>query len=743
MASSDSKDGGQAVGSDNESSGGGLGEPGWATEDESVPVEEQDELESLPPPPPLYVAPVDLDVEDVENYQLGGMHPVEYGDMLGGRFEVIAKLGHGGFATVWLCLDWTTNTAYHKDTTSKWRAVKVIRADASLEMDSAYPELAMKQYLEGPRGLTQADWEAHHVSLPLEYFRIEGPNGTHLCQVSDVHGPSIAERWEARMSEDRAALLKNLLYGAGEALAFLHAHGACHGDVTPGNVLLRSADLSMLSRGEMLALLEERRSEPLLDADTKTQTSGLHAPRYIYEPADLSNLPLRDDPVLIDFGGGFRTANPPDEPLVMMPYEYGSPEAFIGGTMGPYVDVWAFACSIVNVLTRSTLFSSEGMHVPAYYEAILGPLPEDFRKSLEGLPADDLKALADDAHDNMKAIMEETGHDDPILAWVAKRRAFVEHEKDPETGDLKAKEIVQELPEEEALLLTDLLKQVFKYDPEERIDMKAVLAHKFFEGRAGPKAPEATLFDLLTSGPSAASDGPQKDARKEGESGSSSPFNEEPSDNEDAPEPLKKPDPSPLANNKTSSNTSSRSRDSSSSKQDPPPGTESEETPEVAPEAPDAAPEAPEATPEAPETAPEAPPVATHNARPDTGGVGRAILDKLRRAGRPVESARQSVAKHLRYCHTWSPTGEECLLVLIALVAGTLLCSVLLFFFAPPGWPYSPAPPPHCHRDSLVVPLSLKSSTSSYFRGLLVYSVPQEEQVVNGTCSCLAARGMS
>ena len=109
-----------------------------------------------------------------------------------------------------------------------------------------------------------------------------------------------------------------------------------------------------------------------------------------------------------------------------------------------------------------------------------------------------------------------------------------------------------------------------------------------------------------------------------------------------------------------------------------------------------------------------------------------------------MESARQSAVRHLRIWNQWEPTWEEWLLLLLAVVAGALLASVLLFFLVPGGWPrWLVVRPPHCHRDSLVIPLNLKSSTSTYFKGLLVYSVPQEVQVVNGPCSCLAARGLS
>lgn len=61
------------------------------------------------------------EVEEIHNYKPGGYHPVAIGDLLGtdNRFRVVQKLGHGGYATVWLCHDMFTR---------KWRAIKIMAA---------------------------------------------------------------------------------------------------------------------------------------------------------------------------------------------------------------------------------------------------------------------------------------------------------------------------------------------------------------------------------------------------------------------------------------------------------------------------------------------------------------------------------------------------------------------------------------------------------------------------------------
>ena len=40
-----------------------------------------------------------------ESYHPGGLHPLHFGDVLNSHYEIIRKLGDGGFSTVWLALD--------------------------------------------------------------------------------------------------------------------------------------------------------------------------------------------------------------------------------------------------------------------------------------------------------------------------------------------------------------------------------------------------------------------------------------------------------------------------------------------------------------------------------------------------------------------------------------------------------------------------------------------------------------
>lgn len=44
-------------------------------------------------------------VEPVEEYRVGGYHPVHVHDLFNQRYEVIRKLAYGQFSTVWVASD--------------------------------------------------------------------------------------------------------------------------------------------------------------------------------------------------------------------------------------------------------------------------------------------------------------------------------------------------------------------------------------------------------------------------------------------------------------------------------------------------------------------------------------------------------------------------------------------------------------------------------------------------------------
>jgi serine/threonine-protein kinase SRPK3 len=52
----------------------------------------------------IYYTNVIEEVEDIDQYRPGGLHPVRLGDTYKGKrtYKILLKLDYGGFSTVWL-----------------------------------------------------------------------------------------------------------------------------------------------------------------------------------------------------------------------------------------------------------------------------------------------------------------------------------------------------------------------------------------------------------------------------------------------------------------------------------------------------------------------------------------------------------------------------------------------------------------------------------------------------------------
>lgn len=154
-------------------------------------------------------------VEDLEKYIPGGFHPVHLGDTLdNGRYRIVHKLGFGGYATVWLARDQHAN---------KYVALKIIVAEFSKDCS----ELKMLQKFQN----TTSSHPGHqYIATLLDSFWIEGPNGTNLCLVSPVAGPSIPGYSKTQPHERLSVhVAQKIALQATQGLAFLHSIGVGHG----------------------------------------------------------------------------------------------------------------------------------------------------------------------------------------------------------------------------------------------------------------------------------------------------------------------------------------------------------------------------------------------------------------------------------------------------------------------------------------------------------------------------------
>ncbi|CVK96989.1 related to dis1-suppressing protein kinase dsk1 [Fusarium mangiferae] len=145
-----------------------------------------------------------------------------------------------------------------------------------------------------------------------------------------------------------------LAYQATEILRDSHANRICHGNIRPGNLLLRIRNLDHLNDQGIYRLL----GQPKID-ESKTESGripGPEAPRYIVGFLDFMSSGediLLNELSLIGFDHAFEISSPRTiEPLP----EFLAPEVAVGKPASPASDVWALGVTILNMRSGISLF---------------------------------------------------------------------------------------------------------------------------------------------------------------------------------------------------------------------------------------------------------------------------------------------------------------------------------------------------------------------------------------------------
>lgn len=176
-----------------------------------------------------YVPSMLDDIESLEGYRAGGYHPVHLGDMFdGGRYKVLHKLGYGGGSTVWLARDLRPETP-----SCTLVSLKVLASQFSQGLVIETPDIYIPEKL-ADLAKTTGHAGGGSVLRSLRHFMHEGPNGAHLCLVSECGGPSLRQivdcpgRWEGS-KRLRADIARKVAGQAVNAVSFLHSVEVVHG----------------------------------------------------------------------------------------------------------------------------------------------------------------------------------------------------------------------------------------------------------------------------------------------------------------------------------------------------------------------------------------------------------------------------------------------------------------------------------------------------------------------------------
>ena len=180
-----------------------------------------------------------IEEETQPKYDPFKFYPAKLGEVLNDRWKVIAKLGYGMTATVWLAKDLQASPNSPK----KYVTIKINVNSLSEDFKTGRRKIAER--------LTNANPEHpgyHNIRFMLSTFKVKTRWGEHLCIVYDVLREPInicMEKWQSRLfsSEKLRKILPSLLQG----LDYMHAEcHVVHTDLKADNIMMGLGDPKVL-----------------------------------------------------------------------------------------------------------------------------------------------------------------------------------------------------------------------------------------------------------------------------------------------------------------------------------------------------------------------------------------------------------------------------------------------------------------------------------------------------------------
>ncbi|KAI0975281.1 serine threonine protein kinase, CMGC group [Xylaria arbuscula] len=289
---------------------------------------------------PRLPADTKIDEELYPDYLASRYYPVQIGDVLRERYQIVGKLGFGASSTVWLA----------RDLGGRRHVVLKLYIHSASMGEQLDNELKMYRRI--------SKCSANHpgrkaVREQLDSFEIHGPDGEHRCL---VHPPL----WESaldflnrnpvrRLPKPVLAVILQRLF---LALDFLHTEcQIIHTDIKADNIMLGIDDDSVFEHFEDQELHDPSPRKVLDD-------------RTIYMSRTLRMTKKLAAPVLCDFGSAVLGDEEHTEDI--QPDIYRAPEVILEVPWTYKVDIWNAGCMVWDLFEGGHLFTGYDEEHKAY-----------------------------------------------------------------------------------------------------------------------------------------------------------------------------------------------------------------------------------------------------------------------------------------------------------------------------------------------------------------------------------------
>ncbi|TGO43605.1 hypothetical protein BOTNAR_1773g00030 [Botryotinia narcissicola] len=278
--------------------------------------------------------------ESLQGYLKGNLYPIDSLPWeLDEKYRLIAKLGYGGFSTVWLAI------GIHKTNLGRWSAIKISRLTRTDE------ESQLKEDMK------RLERKSSRIVPYIETFRITSRYNDHLCLVLKVSGPSIREFVSNKKpSFDQRRLIA---INCTKALMDLHKQNIILIDLSSGNFLIKihSSDIKKLSERQMREEIGACKFE-IVETQHASAKLPDNVPKRIYKSTPLSSLVGKELEIdVID-------VVPHSSAPAGRTQAYSSPEVLEQKPSTIESNIWGLGCLICEIMTLGALPFEDAHYVP-------------------------------------------------------------------------------------------------------------------------------------------------------------------------------------------------------------------------------------------------------------------------------------------------------------------------------------------------------------------------------------------